>query len=158
MHRVRALVSHADFSKTATTTDFYVVTLRRGRPRPHEQLLLLNYKTQRRAAFLKDTLTIEDEKLFKAYRSVCSSVPQSHYKSGTPTQSVKISTLYHNFVIHYCRDFSHVLHICTRPLVNYLFFFFFLFKHNIFSDDCPQLYSHEGLSSNLTKIFILYHT
>ena len=51
---------------------------------------------------------------------VCSSVPQSHCKSGTPTQSVKISTLYHNFLIHYCRDFSHILHICTWPLVDYL--------------------------------------
>ena len=29
------------------------------------------------------------------------SVPQSHYKGGTPTQSVKISTLDHNFLIHY---------------------------------------------------------
>ena len=75
---------------------------------------------QRHAVFLKDTLTIEDEKLFRPCRSVHSSVPQSHYKSGTPTQSVKISTLYHNFLIHYCRDFSHILHICTRLLVDYL--------------------------------------
>ena len=68
----------------------------------------------------KDTVTIEDEKLFRPCRSVHLSVPQSHYKSGTPTQSVKISTLYHNFLIHYCRDFSHILHIYTRPLVDYL--------------------------------------
>ena len=59
----------------------------------------------RQNACLKDTLTIEDEKLFKACKSVCSSVPQSHYKRGTPTQSVKISTFYHNFLIHYCSDF-----------------------------------------------------
>ena len=32
-----------------------------------------------------------------------------------PIKSVKISTLYHNFLIDYCRDFSHILHICTRP-------------------------------------------
>ena len=89
-------------------------------PRPREQLLLLNPETQRHTVSLKDTLTIEDEKLFKACRSVCLSVPQSHYKLGTPTQSVKISTLYHNFLIHYCRDFSHILHICTRPLVDNL--------------------------------------
>ena len=84
---------------------FYVVTLWRWHPRPREQLLLLNYNTQRHAVFFKDTLTIEDEKLFRPCRSVRSSVPQSHYKSGTRTQSVKISTLYHNFLIHYSRDF-----------------------------------------------------
>ena len=37
--------------------------------RPRDMLLIL-----------KDTLSIEDEKLFKACRSVCLSVPQSHYK------------------------------------------------------------------------------
>ena len=73
------------------------------------------------AIFLKDTLTIEDEKLFKTCRYMHLSVPQSHHKSGTPTQSVKIiSTLYDNFLIHYCRDFSDILHVCTRPLVDYL--------------------------------------
>ena len=46
-------------TKFKTKHDFYVVTLRRGRPR--EQLLLLNYKTQRHAVFLRDTLTIDDE-------------------------------------------------------------------------------------------------
>ena len=76
---------------------------------------------QRHAGFfLKDTLTIEDDKLLKACKSVCLSVLQSHYKWGAPTQSVKISTLDHNFLIHYCRDFSIILHICTRPLVNSL--------------------------------------
>ena len=103
---------------SADLSVIYVVTLRRWRPR--EQLLLLNYNIQRHAGlFLKDTLTIEDEKLCKPCRSVHLSVPQSHCKSGTPTQSVKISTLYHNFLIHYCRDFSRILHICTRPLVDY---------------------------------------
>ena len=68
--------------------------------------------------FLKDTLSIEDEKLFKACKSVCSSVCQRHYKGGTPTKSVKISTFYHNFLSDYCRDFSHILHICTRPEVD----------------------------------------
>ena len=43
-------------------TIFYVVTLRRGRTCPREQLLQ-NYKAQRHAVFfLKDTLSIEDEK------------------------------------------------------------------------------------------------
>ena len=49
----------------------YVVTLRRGRPRPREHLLPQNYMAQRYAVFLKDTLTIQDEKLFKACKSVC---------------------------------------------------------------------------------------
>ena len=38
----------------------------------------------------------------------------------TPTKSVKISTLNHNFLSDYCRDFSHILHICTRPEVDSL--------------------------------------
>ena len=42
-------------------------------------------------------------------RAIISEVP--------PTLSVKISTLYHNFLIDYCRDFSHILHICTRPQI-----------------------------------------
>ena len=42
-------------------------------------------------------------------RAITSEVP--------PTLSMKISTLYHNFLIDYCRDFSHILHICTRPQV-----------------------------------------
>ena len=70
--------------------------------------------------FLKDTLSIEDEKLFKACKSVCSSVFKRHYKGGTPTKSVKISTLNHNFLSDYCRDFCHILHICTRPEVDSL--------------------------------------
>ena len=37
-----------------------------------------------------------------------------------PTLSVKISTLYHNFLIDYCRDFSYILHICTRPQLHSL--------------------------------------
>ena len=37
-----------------------------------------------------------------------------------PTKSVKIQTLYHNFLSDYCRDFSHILHICTRPQVDSL--------------------------------------
>ena len=70
--------------------------------------------------FLKDTLSIEDEKLFKACKSVCSSVCYSHCKGDTPTKSVKISILYHNFLSDYYRDFSHILHICTRPQVDSL--------------------------------------
>ena len=34
--------------------------------------------------------------------------------------SMKILTLYHNFLSDYCRDFSHILHICTRPQVDSL--------------------------------------
>ena len=45
---------------------------------------------------VKDTLSIEDDKLFKASRSVHLFVSQSHYKWGIPTEGVKISTLYHN--------------------------------------------------------------
>ena len=41
-------------------------------------------------------------------------------RGGTPTKSVKISTLYHNFLSDYCRDFSHILHICTRLEVDSL--------------------------------------
>ena len=42
----------------------YGITLRRPRlcTRPRDKLLLQNYKTQRHAVFLKDTLTIEDDK------------------------------------------------------------------------------------------------
>ena len=46
--------------------------------RPTDMLLLL-----------KDTLSIEDDKLFKACRSVCLSVHQNHMKRGPPNQSVK---------------------------------------------------------------------
>ena len=38
----------------------------------------------------------------------------------TPTQIVKISTLYHNFSLYYCWDFSFMLHICTSPRINSL--------------------------------------
>ena len=46
---------------------------------------------------LKDSLSIEGENLLKACKSVCSSVPMSCQKRGTPTQSVEIGTLYHIF-------------------------------------------------------------
>ena len=58
----------------------YGITLWRMRPHLRKQLLFQNYKEQRHAVFLEDTLSIEDEKVFKACRSVHSSVPQSHYK------------------------------------------------------------------------------
>ena len=38
-------------------------------------------------------------------RAIISEVP--------PTLSMKILTLYHNFLSDYCRDFSNILHICT---------------------------------------------
>ena len=68
--------------------------------------------------FIKDTLAIEDEKLFKA--SVSSSVARAITREVPPTKSVKISTLYHNFLSDYCRDFSLILVICTKPLVDSL--------------------------------------
>ena len=66
---------------------YYGITLRR----PREQFLQ-NHKTQIHAVSFKDTLTIVDENLFKACRSVLSSVPLSHYKRGTPT-------MYKNFTL-----------------------------------------------------------
>ena len=46
---------------------------------------------------------------------VCSPEP---LEAGYPTQSVKISALDHNFLIDYGRDFSLILHICTRPQID----------------------------------------
>ena len=68
------------------------------------------------------------------------------YKSGRAYCLFLLTVCNFNFVCHSHRCF---LLPCS---------FFLLFKHNIFSDDCPQLYRHEGLSSNITKIFLLYHT
>ena len=77
------------------------------RSRPRDMLFLL-----------KDTLSIEDEKLFKACISFVSHLfPRAIIIERTLAQIVKISTLYHNFLIDYCRDFSLILHICTRPQV-----------------------------------------
>ena len=45
-------------------------------------------------------------------RAILSEIP--------PTLSMKILTLYHNFLSDYCRDFSHILHIYTRPQVDSL--------------------------------------
>ena len=39
-------------------------------------------------------------------RAIMSEVP--------PILSMKILTLYHNFLSDYCRDLSNILHICTR--------------------------------------------
>ena len=44
--------------------------------------------------FLKDTLSIKDDKLLKTSRSVFSNVPWNHKKRDTPIQTVKISTLF----------------------------------------------------------------
>ena len=67
--------------------------------------------------FLKDALSIEDEKLFKACKSVCLLVPlQGKY----PHQKCENFNTLHNFLIYYCRDFSHILHICTRQQVDSL--------------------------------------
>ena len=42
--------------------------------------------------------------------------------SKYPENSLRntLSTLYHNFLFDYCRDFSHMLHVCTRPQVDSL--------------------------------------
>ena len=45
-------------------------------------------------------------------RAIISKVP--------PTLSMKILKVYHNFLSDYCRDFSHILHICTRTQVDSL--------------------------------------
>ena len=68
---------------------------------------------------IKDTLSIKDENVFKACRSV-RLFPRAITSEVPPTQSVKISTLYPNFLIDYYRDFSHILHICIRPQVDSL--------------------------------------
>ena len=69
--------------------------------------------------FLKNTLTIVDEKLFKACKSVRLFARAITSEVPLP-KNVKISTLYLNFLIDYCRDFSHVLHVCARPQVDSL--------------------------------------
>ena len=62
--------------------------------------------------FLKDTLSIEDEKLFKACKSVCLlETLQGRY----PHQKCENSNTLSQFSLDYCRNFSHILHICTRP-------------------------------------------
>ena len=63
--------------KSTTKFNFYVITLRRGRTRVRVRVNNFFSKTTRprdMLFFLKDTLSIEDEKLFKACKSVCSSV------------------------------------------------------------------------------------
>ena len=65
--------------------------------------------------FLKDTLSIEDEKCSRHADLFVRLFARAITSEGAPTLSVKISTFYHNFLIDYCRDFSHILLICTRP-------------------------------------------
>ena len=92
--------------------------MRRLRVRPPEQLLLQNYKTQRHAAFLKIPYL---SRMINCKIDTDLSVrlfPRTTKTEVLPTQSLKISTLYHNFLIHCCRDFCcrdffHILHICT---------------------------------------------
>ena len=59
---------------------------------PCEQLLLQKYKVQRHAVYFKRYLVYQGLKSFQGMQ-ICLSVPQSHKKQDTPTQSVKISTL-----------------------------------------------------------------
>ena len=70
--------------------------------------------------FLKDTLSIKDEKLFKTCNLVVPLFARAITIEVLPKLSVKISTFYHNYLIDYCGDFSHILHICTRPQVDSL--------------------------------------
>ena len=88
--RVRISVRVGNFSKTT---------------RPRDMLF-----------FLKDTSSIEDEKLFKA----CSRHADLYIQSLPPTKIVKISTLYHNLLIDYCRDVSIILHTYTSSQVDSL--------------------------------------
>ena len=69
---------------------------------------------------LKDTLSIEDEKCSRHADLFVRLFPRAIISEVPPTQSVKMSTLYPNFLIDYCRDFSHILHICIRPQVDSL--------------------------------------
>ena len=55
---------------------------------------------------LKDTLSIEDENYLRHADLFVLLIPRAITSELPPTQSVKISTLYHNFLIDYCRDFS----------------------------------------------------
>ena len=57
--------------------------------------------------------------MLKACRSVVRLFARAITSEVPPTLGVKTSTL-HNFLIDYCRDFSHILHICTRPQVDSL--------------------------------------
>ena len=86
-------------------TPFYVVTLR-----PHEQLLQ-NYK-----AYLIPYLS----RMKNCSRHANLSVRLFAIDIIREVPPPKISKLYHNFLSDYCRDFSHILHICTRPEVDSL--------------------------------------
>ena len=85
----------------------------------HERLLRRNYKAQRHAVFFKKIAHLPSVKncsrhadLFVCLfaRAIISEVP--------PTLSMKILTLYQNFLSDYCRDFSNIWHICTRSQVD----------------------------------------
>ena len=82
-------------SQLALCHNFVACNLSSKNTRPRDMLLLL-----------KDTLFINNEKLLKACRSVCSPVPQSNLQERYPHQKCEISTLFHYFIIDYCRDFS----------------------------------------------------
>ena len=59
---------------------------------------------------LKDTLSIEDDdRNIHADQSV--RLFARAIRTGTPAQSMKISALYHNFLIHYCRDLSYLAYM-----------------------------------------------
>ena len=85
-----------------------VITLRCGRT--CERLLLRNYKAQIvYLSSLKNCSRHADLFVRLFATAIISEVP--------PTLRMKILTLYHNFLSDYCRDFSHILHTCTRPQV-----------------------------------------
>ena len=63
---------------------YYGITLRCLFMRPCEQFTSKSTWSRDMLFLLIDTLSVKDGKLFKACRYVCSSVPQNHYKCGTP--------------------------------------------------------------------------
>ena len=83
----------------------------------YEQFLQ-KYKAQKHAVFSKRYLIYQRYKIVQGMQ-ICSfvfSLESLHVRYPHPT-CVKISTLYHNFFIDYCKDFS-ILCICTKPLVD----------------------------------------
>ena len=60
-----------------------------------------------------------NENLFKACRSVCM-LPTVVASKAPPPKVGKFQHFNRNFLIDYRRDFSVILHTCTRPLVDFL--------------------------------------
>ena len=78
--------------------------------RPGDMLFVL--KDSLKIPSMKNCSRLADQFVRLFARAIISEVP--------PTLSMKILTLYHNFLSDYCRDFPNVLHICTRSQVDSL--------------------------------------